>query len=184
MILSDHIDTHDLLLSLKFLRAGAVGINLTQANRVFLMEPGFNPALEAQAIGRVHRLGQKRNVEICRLVIKDSFESRMVQFLKKKYKLTFDDADEGTTVRNDGDVGAEKHDVDGVPKKAKAVADVPGLVGNLQTERAQVVTEEFDELFGVQDRIGSTEPEEITPAEPMEEDDDDFFPDAAMSGSV
>ena len=35
------------------MRAGAVGINLTQANRVFLMEPSFNPALEAQAIGRV-----------------------------------------------------------------------------------------------------------------------------------
>ena len=38
------------------MRAGAVGINLTQANRVFLLEPCFNPALEAQSIGRVYRL--------------------------------------------------------------------------------------------------------------------------------
>ena len=48
------------------LRAGAVGINLTEANRVFLMEPALNPALEAQAIGRVHRLGQNKAVEIVR----------------------------------------------------------------------------------------------------------------------
>jgi SNF2 family DNA or RNA helicase len=38
------------------MRAGAVGINLTQANRVFLLEPSFNPAVEAQSIGRVYRL--------------------------------------------------------------------------------------------------------------------------------
>lgn len=38
------------------MRAGAVGINLTQANRVFLLEPCFNPALEKQSIGRVYRL--------------------------------------------------------------------------------------------------------------------------------
>ena len=39
------------------MRSGAVGINLTAANHVFLMEPAFNPALEAQAIGRAHRMG-------------------------------------------------------------------------------------------------------------------------------
>jgi hypothetical protein len=55
-------------------RAGAVGINLTQANRIVLMEPSFNPALEAQAIGRCHRLGQKRPVETIRLIAKGSFE--------------------------------------------------------------------------------------------------------------
>jgi len=55
-----------------------VGINLTQANWVFLMEPSFNPAVEAQAsIERVHRLGQKRNVKIIRLVMKDSVEIRI-----------------------------------------------------------------------------------------------------------
>jgi superfamily II DNA or RNA helicase len=67
------------------LGAGAVGINLTAANRIFLLEPSFNPAVEAQAIGRVHRLGQKRPVEITRLFMNDSVESRMRQVLKDKY---------------------------------------------------------------------------------------------------
>jgi superfamily II DNA or RNA helicase len=79
------------------MRAGAVGINLTQANRVFLMEPCFNPALEAQAIGRVHRLGQKRSVEIIRLLMKDSIDSRMVEMLEKKHgKLDGSEANDKT----------------------------------------------------------------------------------------
>ena len=49
-------------------RAGAVGINLTQANHVFLMEPSFNAALEKQAIGRVYRMGQTRRVHVVRYV--------------------------------------------------------------------------------------------------------------------
>jgi SNF2 family DNA or RNA helicase len=57
------------------MRAGTVGVNLTQANRIFLMEPCFNPALEAQAIGRVYRLGQKRRVETIRLLMNDSVDS-------------------------------------------------------------------------------------------------------------
>jgi SNF2 family DNA or RNA helicase len=50
-----------------------------------LLEPGFNPALEQQAIGRLHRLGQKRKVEVVRLLVKDSVETRIHKFLKKKY---------------------------------------------------------------------------------------------------
>lgn len=49
------------------------------------MEPSFNPAVEAQAIGRVHRLGQKRNVEVIRLVMKNSVETRILTMLKKKF---------------------------------------------------------------------------------------------------
>jgi SNF2 family DNA or RNA helicase len=48
------------------------------------MEPSFNPALEAQAIGRIHRLGQKRPVEIVRLVVKNSVEERMVGNILKR----------------------------------------------------------------------------------------------------
>ena len=70
------------------MRAGAVGINLTQANHVFLMEPAMNTALEKQAIGRVHRIGQKRHVKICRFIMKGSIEERIrAMALKKVQKI-------------------------------------------------------------------------------------------------
>ncbi len=59
------------------MRAGAVGINLTQANRVFIMEPCFNPALEAQAVGRLLLLGYTRNVDSRRLIVEWSVASRL-----------------------------------------------------------------------------------------------------------
>ena len=52
------------------MRSGAVGINLTAANHVFLMEPAFNPALEDQAVGRAHRMGQTRPVTVKKFYIK------------------------------------------------------------------------------------------------------------------
>ena len=52
------------------MRSAAVGINLTAANHVFLMEPAFNPALEDQAVGRAHRMGQTRPVTVKKFYIK------------------------------------------------------------------------------------------------------------------
>jgi SNF2 family DNA or RNA helicase len=129
------------------MRAGAVGINLTQANRVFLMEPCFNPALEAQAIGRVYRLGQKHNVEIIRLIIKDSVESRMITMLEEKFGAnTYGNGDAANTADDDDDDDS----VDDGDKKPKAVAtSAPVLVGSLTTDRAAVVAEEFDLLYGL-----------------------------------
>ena len=60
-------------------RSGAVGINLTSASHVFVMEPLLNPALEAQAIGRAWRMGQTRSVKVVHFVTKDSVESRIVE---------------------------------------------------------------------------------------------------------
>lgn len=67
--------------------AGGVGLNLTSANKVYVMEPQYNPAQEAQAIDRVHRLGQKREVETVRYIMEDSFEVKMLQLQEKKRKL-------------------------------------------------------------------------------------------------
>jgi hypothetical protein len=64
------------------IRAGACGINLTQANEVFLLEPCLNPALEAQAVGRVHRMGQTRDVRVTRLVMAGSVEERILEAQK------------------------------------------------------------------------------------------------------
>jgi SNF2 family DNA or RNA helicase len=67
--------------------AGGLGLNLTTANKVFMMEPQFNPAAEAQAVDRVHRLGQDREVMIKRFIMENSFEEKMVELQQKKKKL-------------------------------------------------------------------------------------------------
>ncbi|KAH6635501.1 SNF2 family N-terminal domain-containing protein [Chaetomium sp. MPI-SDFR-AT-0129] len=67
--------------------AGGLGLNLTAGNSVFVMEPQFNPAAEAQAVDRVHRLGQTRPVRTVRFVMRDSFEEKMLQLQDKKKKL-------------------------------------------------------------------------------------------------
>eukprot|EP01052_Picozoa_sp_SAG31_P008544 SAG31_NODE_434_length_15737_cov_10.315450_4_plen_989_part_00 len=61
------------------IRVGAVGMTLSAASRVYLFEPAFNPAAEAQAAGRIHRLGQTRDVLITRFVFKDSIEENIVR---------------------------------------------------------------------------------------------------------
>ncbi|KAL5594693.1 hypothetical protein BROUX41_001609 [Berkeleyomyces rouxiae] len=67
--------------------AGGLGLNLTAGNNVYVMEPQYNPAAEAQAIDRVHRLGQTRPVRTVRYVMRDSFEEKMLELQEKKMKL-------------------------------------------------------------------------------------------------
>ncbi|KAF8508824.1 SNF2 family N-terminal domain-containing protein [Gautieria morchelliformis] len=66
------------------LKAGGVALNLTEASRVYLMDSWWNPAVEYQAMDRIHRLGQHRPVQAIKLVIEDSIESRIVQLQEKK----------------------------------------------------------------------------------------------------
>ncbi|XP_054241735.1 helicase-like transcription factor [Indicator indicator] len=73
-----------MLLSLK---AGGVGLNLTAASRVFLMDPAWNPAAEDQCFDRCHRLGQKHNVVITKFIVKDSVEENMLKIQNKKREL-------------------------------------------------------------------------------------------------
>ena len=68
------------------IKSGACGINLTQANHVFLVEPCINPALEKQAIGRVHRMGQKRTVQVFKLVLKGTVDENMMKVLKEFFQ--------------------------------------------------------------------------------------------------
>lgn len=67
--------------------AGGLGLNLTAASMVYMMEPQFNPAAEAQAVDRVHRLGQTREVFITRFIMQDSFEERMLALQRQKENL-------------------------------------------------------------------------------------------------
>ncbi|NXW87489.1 HLTF factor, partial [Alopecoenas beccarii] len=73
-----------MLLSLK---AGGVGLNLTAASRVFLMDPAWNPAAEEQCFDRCHRLGQNREVVITKFIVKDSVEENMLRIQNKKREL-------------------------------------------------------------------------------------------------
>ncbi|KAK8825440.1 hypothetical protein WA538_003136 [Blastocystis sp. DL] len=69
------------------LRAGGVGLNLTSANTVFMMDPWWNEAVENQAINRAFRIGQKRKVTVYRLIIKDSIEEKILKLQEKKEQL-------------------------------------------------------------------------------------------------
>jgi superfamily II DNA or RNA helicase len=72
------------LLSLK---AGGFGLNLTAAGYVFLLDPWWNPAVEAQAIDRAHRIGQSKPVMAYRLVARDTVEERILSLQEKKRAL-------------------------------------------------------------------------------------------------
>lgn len=63
------------------MRSGAVGINLTAASHVFLLEPCINPALEEQAIGRAWRMGQTRKVVVKRFYVKVGWVAWLGLFL-------------------------------------------------------------------------------------------------------
>ncbi|KAL7950330.1 SNF2 family N-terminal domain-containing protein [Trichoderma barbatum] len=80
----DDRSIHVILVSIT---AGGLGLNLTAGNNVYVMEPQYNPAAEAQAVDRVHRLGQKRPVRTIRYIMRNSFEEKMLQLQEKKMKL-------------------------------------------------------------------------------------------------
>ena len=69
------------------LKAGGLGLNLTAADYVFLLDPWWNPAIEAQAIDRAHRLGQKRNVFAYRLIVRDTVEEKIAELQQRKRQL-------------------------------------------------------------------------------------------------
>lgn len=72
------------------LKSGGVGLNLTAASHVILVDPWWNPAVEEQAIDRVHRIGQKRDVTVKRLIVTDSVEERILELQKRKRNLVHD----------------------------------------------------------------------------------------------
>lgn len=69
------------------LKAGGVALNLTEASRVFIIDPWWNPAAEWQSADRSHRIGQQRPCVVTRLCIEDSVESRIIQLQEKKANL-------------------------------------------------------------------------------------------------
>jgi SNF2 family DNA or RNA helicase len=77
----------DCRLFLISLKAGGLGLNLTAADYVFILDPWWNPAAEAQAVDRAHRIGQARNVFAYRLIARDTVEERVVELQQRKRAL-------------------------------------------------------------------------------------------------
>ncbi len=69
------------------LKAGGVGLTLTEADYVFVLDPWWNPAVEAQAVDRAHRIGQRRPVIVYRLVAADTIEEKVMELKARKAAL-------------------------------------------------------------------------------------------------
>jgi SNF2 family DNA or RNA helicase len=69
------------------LKTGGTGLNLTAADYVFILDPWWNSAAEAQAIDRSHRIGQSNPVFCFRLIARDTIEERIVELQKRKTDL-------------------------------------------------------------------------------------------------
>ena len=94
------------------LKAGGFGLNLTEADYCFVLDPWWNPAVEAQAVDRTHRIGQERTVMVYRLVSSDTIETKVMELKARKEKLF-------TSVM----------DGDGAFDSALTAADIRGLLG-------------------------------------------------------
>ena len=66
------------------LKAGGVGLNLTAADYVYIVDPWWNPAVEQQAIDRTHRIGQTKNIFAYRMICKDTIEDKILQLQERK----------------------------------------------------------------------------------------------------
>ncbi|HEX4518947.1 MAG TPA: DEAD/DEAH box helicase [Gaiellaceae bacterium] len=94
------------------LKAGGFGLNLTEADYCFLLDPWWNPATENQAIDRTHRIGQTRSVMVYRMIARDTIEEKVVALARRKAALF-------SGVMDDGDVFAS----------TLTAEDIRGLLG-------------------------------------------------------
>jgi DNA repair protein RAD5 len=83
-VLAEYASRKQGVVLLLSLRAGGVGLNLTMAKRVYMMDPWWSFAVEAQAIDRVHRMGQTDEVKVYRFIVKESVEQRMLKVQDRK----------------------------------------------------------------------------------------------------
>jgi superfamily II DNA or RNA helicase len=83
------------------LKAGGVGLNLTAADYVYIVDPWWNPAVEQQAIDRTHRIGQTKNIFAYRMICKDTIEDKILELQERKRLLAKElIADDATFVKS------------------------------------------------------------------------------------
>ncbi|PKS05051.1 hypothetical protein jhhlp_008418 [Lomentospora prolificans] len=149
-------NTRILLCSLK---CGSLGLNLTAATRVVILEPFWNPFIEEQAIDRVHRLTQKIDVIVYKLTVGGTVEERILQLQQKK-RLLAEQAIEGGMKKDAFKLGIKemldlfKHEgsVDYVGAYEKGSDDESvrsgGILASRNAERRSQIRREESELFG------------------------------------
>lgn len=86
-IVAEFQENKDLKVFLISIKAGGVGLNLTQADYVFILDPWWNPAVEQQAIDRSHRIGQEKKVFIYKFIAKDTVEEKILALQNRKKRL-------------------------------------------------------------------------------------------------
>ncbi|CAN6806439.1 unnamed protein product [Brassica oleracea] len=86
-VLKEFSEDGSIMVMLMSLKAGGVGINLTAASNAFVMDPWWNPAVEEQAVMRIHRIGQTKEVKIRRFIIKGTVEERMEAVQARKQRM-------------------------------------------------------------------------------------------------
>lgn len=72
------------------IKAGGLGLNLTEADYVFILDPWWNPAVEAQAVDRAHRIGQKKKVFTYKFITRNTVEEKILTLQQRKLRLTTD----------------------------------------------------------------------------------------------
>jgi SNF2 family DNA or RNA helicase len=86
-IVADFQQNEEIKVFLISIKAGGVGLNLTQADYVFILDPWWNPAIEQQAIDRTHRIGQEKKVFIYKFISKDTVEEKILALQQRKKSL-------------------------------------------------------------------------------------------------
>src|SRR3989344_5897910 len=83
-------ENSDVKLFLISIKAGGLGLNLTAADYVFIVDPWWNPAVEIQAMDRTHRIGQDKNIFVYKTIVKDSVEEKILELQNKKTEIAQD----------------------------------------------------------------------------------------------
>ncbi|KAK6235115.1 hypothetical protein SCA6_010452 [Theobroma cacao] len=86
-VIKQFSEDSNILVLLMSLKAGGVGINLTAASNAFVLDPWWNPAVEEQAVMRIHRIGQTKRVAIKRFIVKGTVEERMEAVQARKQRM-------------------------------------------------------------------------------------------------
>jgi hypothetical protein len=141
------------------MRSGAVGINLTAASHVFLLEPALNPALEDQAVGRAWRMGQRREVKVLRFYVKGSVEEQIMEVVK---------------IRQNGIAGASAANaINGIDeddyrrRNNRSAIRVEDQAGSIKEDKQNLRMSELQKLFKAPEFSAPREDE------PLSDEDDD-----------